>query len=33
MNNDIITGEKIQQFCHIYIGKNNDFNYNPLHRP
>ena len=26
----IITGEKIQQLCDIYLGTNNDFNYNPL---
>jgi hypothetical protein len=26
----IITGEKIQQFANIYLGYNQDFNYNPL---
>lgn len=30
MINSIITGEKIQQICNIYIGKQEDFNYNPL---
>lgn len=30
MMNEIITGEKIQQLCDIYIGKENDFQYNPL---
>lgn len=27
---DIITGEKIQQLAHIYVGYNDDFKYNPL---
>ena len=26
----IITGEKIQQLCDIYLGTNYDFNFNPL---
>lgn len=30
MINSIITGEKIQQICNIYIGKQEDFNYNPI---
>ena len=30
MINNIVTGEKIQQICNIYIGKQEDFNYNPL---
>jgi hypothetical protein len=30
MNNNIITGEKIQQCCDIYLGKSEDFNYNPI---
>jgi hypothetical protein len=32
MINEIITGEKIQQICDIYIGKLEDFNYNPIIR-
>lgn len=30
MINSIITGEKIQQICNIYIGKPEDFNFNPI---
>ena len=30
MINHIITGEKIQQLCDIYIGKKEDFFYNPI---
>jgi|688.fasta_scaffold276100_2 hypothetical protein len=30
MINNIITGEKIQQICNLYIGKQEDFNYNPV---
>ena len=30
MIHEIITGEKIQQLCDVYIGKQNDMNYNPL---
>ena len=26
----IITGERIQQLCDIYLGVNNDFKFNPL---
>ena len=29
-SNKIITGERIQQLATIYLGKNEDFNYNPL---
>lgn len=29
---EIITGEKIQQLCDIYLGVNDDFNYNPIIR-
>ena len=32
MIHEIITGEKIQQICDVYIGKQNDMNYNPLIR-
>ena len=27
---EIITGEKIQQICNIYVGKIEDFKYNPI---
>jgi hypothetical protein len=30
MIDEIITGEKIQQLCDVYIGNRNDMNYNPL---
>ena len=30
MNEMIVTGEKIQQLCDIYLGDNGDFNFNPL---
>jgi hypothetical protein len=26
----IITGEKVQQLCDIYLGFNSDFNFNPI---
>jgi hypothetical protein len=29
-NIDIITGEKVQQIAHIYVGDDYDFNYNPI---
>jgi len=32
MINNIITGEKLQQMCDIYIGKHEDFYYNPIIR-
>lgn len=30
MINNIVTGEKIQQICDLYVGKEEDFNYNPI---
>jgi hypothetical protein len=30
MIDNIITGEKMQQICNVYIGTQDDFNYNPI---
>ena len=30
MINQIVTGERIQQLCHVYFGFKEDFDYNPI---